>query len=169
VEFFPEEGKYHFDGHRKCNLRLSPKETKQQGFRCPACGRPVTVGVMHRVEKLADRPEGTQPPGAIPYKNIVPLEEIIADALGVGVGTQAVEREYLNLIDRCGTEFAVLLKTPEEALHKAAPARIVDGIMRMRQGQVTVEPGYDGEYGKVHLFGEASEPIASGEQQLTLF
>ena len=167
VEFFPEEGKFHFDGHRKCNLRLSPKETKQQGFRCPVCGRPVTVGVMHRVEKLADRPEGAKPATAIPYKHIVPLEEIIADALEVGVGTQAVEREYLNLIDRCGTEFAVLLKTPEEELRKAAPARIVDGIIRMRSGQVQVEPGYDGEYGKVKLFGQ-EEPVSS-EQQMTLF
>jgi len=168
VEFFPEEGKYHFDGHRKCNLRLSPKETKQQGFRCPVCGRPVTVGVMHRVEKLADRPEGAKPATAIPYKHIVPLEEIIADALEVGVGTQAVDREYFALVDRFGTEFGVLLKTSEEELRRAAPARIVDGIIHMRQGQVTVDPGYDGEYGKVHLFGEA-QPLVPNEQQMTLF
>ena len=167
VEFFPEEGKYHFDGHRKCGVRFSPQETKQQGFRCPTCGRAVTVGVMHRVEKLADRAEGNRPPNAIPYKNIVPLEEIIADALGVGVGTQAVEREYLTLIDKCGTEFAVLLKTSEEELRKVAPARIVEGIIRMRQGNVQIEPGYDGEYGKVKLFGQ-EEPVSS-EQQMTLF
>jgi PHP family Zn ribbon phosphoesterase len=127
----------------------------------------VTVGVMHRVETLADRPEGATPPGAIPYKHIVPLDEIIADALGVGVGTQAVEREYLNLIERCGTEFDVLLKTPEETLRKVAPAKIVEGILRMRSGQVQVEPGYDGEYGKVKLFGP--EAPTSSEQQMTLF
>jgi len=167
VEFFPEEGKYHFDGHRKCQVRFSPTQTKQQGFRCPVCGRPVTIGVMHRVEKLADRAEGEQPPHAIPFKHVVPLEEIIADVLGVGVGTQAVEREYLNLLDRCGTEFDVLLKVPEEQLAKVAPAKLVEGIIRMRQGQVQVEPGYDGEYGKVKLFGE--QEAAAGEQQMTLF
>lgn len=167
VEFFPAEGKYHFDGHRKCNVRFSPQQTRQQGFRCHACGRPVTVGVMHRVEKLADRAEGERPSGAIPYRNIVPLEEIIANALGVGVGTQTVEREYLSLIDLCGTEFDALLKTHEEELRKGAPARIVEGIMRMREGKVSVEPGYDGEYGKVKLFAE--EEAVSPEQQMTLF
>lgn len=167
IEFFPEEGKYHLDGHRNCKVRWDPQETRRQGFRCPACGRRVTVGVMHRVESLADRPEGTQPSGAIPFKHVVGLEEIIADALGVGTGTQTVDREYFNLIERCGTEFAILLKTPEEALRKAAPARVVDGILHMRQGRVHIEPGYDGEYGKVKIFAEG-EP-ASAEQQMTLF
>ena len=168
VEFFPEEGKYHFDGHRKCGVRLSPSESRRQQLRCPACGKPVTVGVMHRIEKLADRPEGETPPHAIPFKHAVPLEELIAQALGVGVGTQAVEREYFSLLARFGTEFAVLLKTPEEALRSAAPAKIAEAVLRMRRGQVVIEPGYDGEYGKVRLFGE-TEPSASGEQQMTLF
>ncbi len=167
VEFFPEEGKYHLDGHRKCNVSLSPSETKRLGYRCPSCGRTVTVGVMHRVEMLADRPEGAAPPNTIPFKHVVPLEEIIADVLGVGVGTQAVEREYFNLLTQCGTEFEVLLKASEELLRKAAPARLVDGILRMRQGQVTVVPGYDGEYGRVKLFGEQESVTA--EQQMTLF
>ncbi len=167
LEFFPEEGKYHFDGHRNCRIRFSPQETKRHNFRCPTCGRRVTVGVMHRVESLADRPEGTTPEGAIPFQRVVGLEEIIAEALGVGVGTQAVEREYQNLIYHCGTEFAVLLDAPEEALRKATAPKIVEGILRMRQGHVTVEPGYDGEYGKVKIFG-AEEPVTS-EQQMTLF
>ena len=168
VEFFPEEGKYHFDGHRKCGTRFSPSESKQHGGRCPVCGRPVTVGVMHRIEALADRPEGAMPARAIPFRNAVPLDEIIADAAGVGVGTQTVDREYFNLIERCGTEFEVLFKASEDALRSATSARIADGIMRMRNRQVTIEPGYDGEYGKVKLFTEQA-PQTSGEQQMTLF
>ena len=167
LEFFPQEGKYHFDGHRNCRIRWSPKESRQHHLRCPTCGRKVTVGVMHRIESLADRPEGEMPEGAIPFKRIVQLEEIIAEALGVGVGTQAVEREYHTLIYQCGTEFDVLLKVPEEALRRMTAARVVEGILRMRQGRVVVEPGYDGEYGKVRLF--EGETAAVGEQQMTLF
>jgi uncharacterized protein (TIGR00375 family) len=169
LEFFPGEGKYHFDGHRNCGVRFSPEETKRHGFQCPSCGRKVTVGVMHRVEELADRPDGVTLEGAIPFKRIVPLEEIIAEALGVNVGTQAVEREYQNLIYKCGTEFDALLKTPEEELRKAAPAKVAEGILRMRQGQVVVEPGYDGEYGKVRIFGEAEATTAAADQQMMLF
>lgn len=167
VEFFPEEGKYHFDGHRNCHMRWSPQETKQRQFMCPTCKHRVTVGVMHRVETLADRPEGTEPAGRIPFKRIVGLEEIISEALGVGEGTQTVMREYMNLITRCGPEFQILLHVPEETLRLAASARIVEGLMRMRQGRVTIEPGYDGEYGTVKIFTDA-EPAAS-EQQMTLF
>jgi len=167
LEFFPEEGKYHLDGHRNCHVRFSPQETKQHGFRCPTCGRKVTVGVMHRIEALADRPEGVVPEGTIPFKRIVPLEEIIAEALGIGVGSQAVEREYQNLIYHGGTEFNVLLSVSEEALRKSTTEKIAEGILRMRQGQVRIEPGYDGEYGKVRLFDEVS--TTASEQQLTLF
>ena len=168
VEFFPEEGKYHFDGHRNCKIRWAPQETKRQGGRCPVCGRKVTVGVMHRVEELADRPDGVVPERAIPFQRVVPLEEIIAEALGVGVGTQAVEREYQGLIYQCGTEFDVLLNATEETLRKATTPKIAEGLLRMRQGQVVIEPGYDGEYGKVRVFSEA-QPAAAAEQQLTLF
>ena len=169
LEFFPEEGKYHFDGHRNCHVRWAPQETKQHGFRCPACGRKVTVGVMHRIEALADRPEGTTPENAIPFQRIVQLDEIIAEALGVGVGTQTVEREYQNLIYHCGTEFNALLTVSEDELRKATQAKIAEGILRMRQGRVVVEPGYDGEYGKVRIFTETAQAEASSEQQLTLF
>ena len=169
IEFFPEEGKYHFDGHRTCGVRFSPQETRRHHYRCPTCGRRVTVGVMHRVEALADRPEGAKSPRAIPFKHLVALDEIIGDALGVGVGSQAVEREYQQLIHTCGTEFDVLLKAPEDELRKATSAKIVEGILRMRRGEVTVEPGYDGEYGKVKIFDAAESKAASNEQQLTLF
>jgi PHP family Zn ribbon phosphoesterase len=126
---------------------------------------------MHRVEALADRPEGDTPTGAIPFQHVVALETIIADALSVGVNTQTVEREYLKLIGQCGTEFDVLLKTPEETLRLVTSARIVEGIVRMRSGQVRVEPGYDGEYGTVSLFTDADvvPAASSAEQQLTLF
>ncbi|MBI3083624.1 MAG: DNA helicase UvrD [Candidatus Omnitrophica bacterium] len=168
LEFFPEEGKYHFDGHRLCRVRWSPEETKRRGGRCPACGKKVTVGVMHRVEALADRPEGAMPDGAIPFKRVVQLDKIIADALGMGDGTQAVEREYQSLIYTCGTEFNVLLDASEEELRKATSTKIAEGIIRMRQGRVVVEPGYDGEYGKVRIF-EHEPDAKADEQQLTLF
>ena len=168
LEFFPEEGKYHFDGHRNCRVRWSPEETRRHGFRCSACGKKVTVGVMHRVEALADRPEGTVPEGAVPFQRLVPLDEILAEALDVGVGTQAVEREYQNLVYKCGTEFNVLFDAPEDELKKATSAKIVEGILRVRQGRLTVEPGYDGEYGTVRIFDEAGQAVEQ-EQQMTLF
>ena len=166
VEFFPEEGKYHFDGHRKCNVCWTPAQTREHKLRCSVCGRPVTVGVMHRVENLADRPEGFVPPHPIPYKHMVPLDEIIGEALGVGPTSQAVEREYVNLIRQVGDEFTILLGTPEEELKKYASGRIVEGILRVRKGQITIRPGYDGDYGKVEIFtGEE----AKKEKQLELF
>ena len=169
IEFFPEEGKYHFDGHRACGIRWAPAETKQHGFRCPACGRKVTVGVMHRVEALADRPEGTVPMGAIPFQRIVPLEEIIAEALGVNPGTQAVDREYQTLVYTGGSEFRVLLELPEDELRRFTSPHVAEGILRMRRGQVTVEPGYDGEYGTARLFAGSESATAAPEQQMTLF
>ena len=168
IEFFPEEGKYHFDGHRLCGVRWSPKETKQHGGRCIKCGKPVTVGVMNRVEQLADRPEGYVPSGAIPYKNLIPLDEVIAEAKGLGKNTVSVEREYRGLLAKFGTEFAILLKAPQEDLIKGMPVRIAEAILRMRQGKVNIQAGFDGEYGVISLFGK-EEQRADGEKQLNLF
>ena len=168
VEFFPAEGKYHYDGHRKCRARLSPSESKRVNGRCPACDRPVTVGVLHRVDALADRPEGYTPARPIPFRNLIPLDEIIADALGVGTGTQTVDKEYFHLIDKVGTEFDILLNASEEALRQHAQPKVAEGILRIRRGEVHIDPGYDGEYGHISIFKEG-ETIAAGEQQLSLF
>jgi len=167
IEFFPEEGKYHFDGHRNCKTRLSPEESATNQNRCPACGKKVTIGVMHRVQDLADRPQGYEMPGGIPFKRLVPLDQIISDVRGVGVTSKAVTGEYLDLIQRVGTEFSILVDLPEEALRKNLPAKIAEGILRVRTEQIDILPGYDGEYGKVTIFSGEAEPAA--EKQLTLF
>jgi len=168
VEFFPEEGKYHFDGHRACETRLAPKETRQNNGRCPKCGRPVTIGVMNRVEQLADRPEGYIPSNAIPYKNLVPLDEIIAEAKGMGRNSQAVEREYRSAIAKFGTEFEILLKAGKNDLIKGLPARIAEGVLRVRDGKLNIKAGYDGDYGIISIF-DAEEKATDGEKQLSLF
>ncbi|MDD5196469.1 MAG: endonuclease Q family protein [Candidatus Omnitrophota bacterium] len=168
IEFFPEEGKYHFDGHRLCGTRMSPKETREHGGKCPKCGKPVTVGVVNRVEKLADRPEGFKPENAIPFKNLIPLEEIIADAKGVGKASLAVERDYRGCLAKFGTEFEILLRAPKEDLFKGLPPKVAEGVLRVREGKVNIQAGYDGEYGTISIFGNA-EPGPKSEQQLNLF
>jgi uncharacterized protein (TIGR00375 family) len=168
IEFFPEEGKYHFDGHRNCNVRLSPKETKQHIGVCPKCGKPVTVGVMNRVEQLADRPEGYKPSNAIGFKNLIPFDEIIAEAKGVGPTSVSVERDYHSLVAKFGTEFDILLRASEEELHKGLPNRIAEGVIRVRKGKVKINPGFDGEYGKIAIFSESDKP-QEGEKQLSMF
>ena len=167
IEFFPEEGKYHFNGHRNCGVRLSPEESLRQQNRCTACGRKVTIGVMHRVAELADRPEDYEAAQGVPFKHLIPLDQIIAETRGVGVGSKAVEREYLDLVQRVGTELEILLEVPEEHLRKQLPAKLAEGILRVRKSQVEILPGYDGEYGKVEIFKKEAAP--ADEQQLSLF
>jgi uncharacterized protein (TIGR00375 family) len=161
LEFFPEEGKYHVDGHRACKTRLTPAETLERGGLCPACGKPVTVGVLHRVEKLADREEGFRPPGASPYENLVPLKEILSETLDCGAATSTVDREYRRLLSKHGSELRILRELPLDDLDSEVLARALD---RMRRGQVRIEAGYDGEYGKVSLRGEA--PVPAGQLPL---
>jgi uncharacterized protein (TIGR00375 family) len=167
IEFFPEEGKYHFDGHRLCGIRWSPKETKEHDGKCPKCGKPVTVGVVNRVEALADRPEGFKPQNAIPFKNLIPLDEIIASAKGVGKASVSVERDYQLYLNQFGTEFDILLRASREELIKTLPPKIAEGVLLARQGKVNIRPGYDGEYGTVSVFEESSP--AKNEEQLNLF
>ncbi len=159
VEFFPEEGKYHYDGHRKCGVRWKPVETLAHGGRCPVCGKPVTVGVLHRVEELADRPEGAIKPNALPYHSLVPLPEVLAELLGVRSATsKRVNREYERLLAGLGPEFAILLDLPLEDIARVGGPRLAEGIGRMRRGQVLVEPGYDGEFGVIRVFAGANTP-----------
>lgn len=168
IEFFPEEGKYHFDGHRNCKTRISPEEAEANGNRCPACGRKATIGVLHRVRDLADRPAGEKPPGAPPFKRLVPLDQIIAEALGFGVQSKTVQQEYLGLVQRVAPELEILAELPEERLREEVPPKIAEGILRVRREQVEILPGYDGEYGQVRIFKEG-EAVGFTEKQMTLF
>ncbi|MDI6758496.1 MAG: endonuclease Q family protein [Candidatus Omnitrophota bacterium] len=154
IEFFPQEGKYHYDGHRLCGIRWHPKETKEYNARCPKCAKPVTVGVVNRIEKLADRPESFKPENPIPFKRLIPLDEIIAEAKGVGKGSVAVERDYHSCIAKFGTEFEILLRASEEDLLKGLPLKVAQGVLRVREGKVNIKPGFDGEYGTISIFEE---------------
>lgn len=159
VEFFPEEGKYHYDGHRPCGVVLSPEESRRLGGRCPVCGKALTIGVMHRVLELADRPSGSRRPGAVPYRSLIPLEEILAQVFGQAPGTKAVEEEYLKLVQRFGSEFAILLDLPVEEVGQEFP-KVAQALRKVRAGDLTIRPGYDGVYGEVRI------PLEEGELPL---
>ena len=165
IEFFPEEGRYHYDGHRACGVRLSPAQTKKYRGLCPACHRPLTVGVLSRVEELADRPEGFAPKGRIPYKSLVPLSEVVAACLGVGPTSKRVIRVYDNLIEKLGPELGILLDVSIGEI-KAVEPSLAQAISRMRQGKIQVEPGYDGVYGKVEIFPDKNKKSFTVSQQL---
>jgi len=152
IEFFPEEGKYHYDGHRLCNLGLKPQESKKYNNICPKCGKALVIGVLNRVEELADRPEGFLPPNTIPYKSLIPLNEIIAESLGISVSSKEVAKHYNNLIKSLGNELKILLDSTEEEIKKNSLSKIAIGVMRVREGRVLIEPGYDGVYGKIKIF-----------------
>jgi uncharacterized protein (TIGR00375 family) len=125
VEFFPEEGKYHYDGHRKCSARVHPEESIVNNDLCPVCGKRVTIGVLHRVMDLCDREEGDVPTGVIPYKNLIPLREVIAEAFEIGANTSTVEKEYQKLIENGYTEFGILLDVPAEDLTRLRESLMV--------------------------------------------
>lgn len=176
IEFFPQEGKYHYDGHRNCNVRFAPSESIANKNVCPSCGKPLTLGVLHRVEKLADRPEGFHPANAIPYYSIIPLAEIIGEIKGMGRDTMGVGRIFEHLCTSLGGEFNVLLWTDTEEIAKVAGREIAEGIARMRKGQVKVDEGYDGVFGTISVLSEEKEKAATeeekeekGHEQLSLF
>ena len=163
IEFYPEEGMYHYDGHRACNLRLSPAETKKQKGICPVCKKPLTLGVCYRVEELADKKLGFRPAGAPDYKKLVELDKIIAEALGIkSRSARQVQTEYHNLIKNCGSELEILIHKPLEQILKNTLPAIAEGIKRVRAGKLMVEPGFDGQYGTVKIF--SPEEKASNKQ-----
>lgn len=160
VEFYPEEGKYHYDGHRKCGISQPPEETLSRGTRCPVCGRPLTLGVLHRTKALSqgDAPYKRSSDGFVrslqsrpPYIRLVPLQEVIAAALGQSPNTKRVQGEYRRITDELGSELHVLINAPPADLEKAAGERLARAILQVRTEEVQVEPGYDGVFGKVSL------------------
>ena len=152
IEFFPEEGKYHYDGHRPCKVRMSPEKTVERGDnRCPACGKKMTPGVLGRVLRLADRGRDEIPGNAKPYHSLISLKAIIAQALGMGAGTKKVDSVYFDLLEKLGNELNILLNVPAAALSDAGYPAIADAIDRVRSRGVSIEPGYDGEYGKIRF------------------
>lgn len=166
IEFFPEEGKYHYDGHRSCGVNLSPKETIKNNYLCPVCGKKVTIGVMHRVEKLADRPPGFKLKNAPIYHSLIPLSEIIAETLKVGTNTKTVESQYLKLLRSLGNEFKILMESPLSDIEKAGSSSLSEAISKMRSGKVHISPGFDGEYGKIKILEEVERKEIKGQRTL---
>ena len=154
VEFFPEEGKYHFDGHRKCGVSLSPVEAERLGGICPVCGKKLTMGVDHRVEQLADREEGFVKEDGKKYESLVPLPEVISACMGYSTASKKVQGCFEKMLQTLGTELDILRNVPSEDIKSCTGERIAEGIENVRTGNVKRIPGYDGEYGKIQLFDE---------------
>ncbi|MBI4272358.1 DNA helicase UvrD [Candidatus Uhrbacteria bacterium] len=150
IEFFPEEGRYHFDGHRDCEISLPPGQTKRYKGMCPKCSRPLTVGVLHRVSDLADQDAHAQREKKISYKNLIPLQEIIAQSFGLGVNSKRVREQYIKVINSFGSEFEILLDTPLEDFSRVASRELTHALATMRAGEVEIIPGYDGVYGVIN-------------------
>jgi DNA helicase II / ATP-dependent DNA helicase PcrA len=167
VEFFPEEGKYHLDGHRKCGVRLEPSESRRRGDRCPVCAKPLTVGVLHRVEELADRPAGFRPDGAAGFRNLIQLPQLAGEVLGVGSKSKAVAATVAAMVERLGPELEILERVPVEAIAKAAPPLVAEAVDRVRRGAVVREAGFDGEYGVLRVF--TPEELRAPPSAATLF
>ena len=162
VELFPEEGKYHYSGHRKCGVSLSPSGVREVGPRCPGCGRPLTLGVMQRVEELSGRPppatrvdvEGLTSVGngRPPFRMLVSLQQIVSESLGVGGNTKTTQREWLKLCQELGSELQVLVEASAEDVARVSCDRVAEAVVRVRTGRVSIEPGYDGRYGAVSVW-----------------
>jgi uncharacterized protein (TIGR00375 family) len=158
IEFHAEEGKYHYSGHRVCKVSLSPKEAIKAGDICPVCGKKITVGVAERVEMLADREEGFVPKGAVPFKNLIPLSELIAGVVKSGVSTRKVWEEYNKLIKAYHDEMNILLNIEESELIKVVDEKIAEIIMKNRNQKIPFRPGYDGVYGVPLFDREETKP-----------
>jgi len=154
INFFPQEGKYHYDGHRKCQVRWNPLQTLRHNNICPQCGKKVTVGVMNRVLQLADRTDGESSPNRLPFYSLIPLKELLSEIMGVGPSSRKVARTYETLINKLGPELDLLLHVPLSRIEKQADALLAMAIERMRERKVYIEEGYDGEYGRITVFKE---------------
>jgi DNA helicase-2/ATP-dependent DNA helicase PcrA len=166
IEFFPEEGKYHVDGHRKCGVRFTPEETIAHKGICPVCDKPLTIGVMSRVEELADRKPGQKASRSRPYRSLIPLNEIIAQALDTGPESKAVVQVYQSLVSKIGSEFTLLLATDVKEIAACGGDLVAEGIRRMRAGEVAIAAGYDGEFGTIKLFTGAERSAITGQENL---
>ncbi len=167
VEFFPEEGKYHFDGHRNCGACLAPVEADRLDGRCPVCGGRLTTGVLHRVEQLADRPEGAErPENGKPFQSLAPLPEVIAASLGTSPGGVRTARRYEAMLRALGPEFSILREVPLEDVAREAGPCVAEGLRRLRAGEVTRNPGYDGQYGTIQLLEPAEREALNGQVSL---
>ncbi|MFA6446357.1 MAG: endonuclease Q family protein, partial [Candidatus Paceibacterota bacterium] len=185
IEFYPEEGKYHWDGHRNCKVRQTPEQTRKRGTQCPVCGRPLTVGVEYRVNEIASRdpitpvvkvdqngikwkfhPQKSHPP----FVNMVPLVEIISEVRGVGVNSRKVQEEYVHLIEVLGPEFTILLKSDLKEIARTADGKLAEAVQKVRSGDIFVDPGFDGEFGKVKVNNKDEKPLVEeGKKQMELF
>lgn len=167
IEFFPEEGKYHYDGHRNCGLCFTPAQTEECGGMCPVCGKKITIGVQHRVEELADREEGFIPEDAAHFESLVPLPEVIAASTGQSAAGKKVALQYETMLHEIGPEFYILREAPLDDIRHSAGPLVEEGIRRLREGRVERTPGFDGEYGKISLLDESEIKALSG--QISLF
>lgn len=170
IEFYPEEGMYHWSGHRDCNFSCGPKDSKKYKGFCPKCKKPMTIGVMNQVEKLADIEENKIDKSQhVSFKSIVPLPNIIADYFSMGRGSKRVQSMYMEIVSKVGNEFKVLLHLSELELKKIMPDVLATGIVRMRNNQIKIIPGFDGQYGIVEIFSEAEKKSARDNKQASLF
>jgi uncharacterized protein (TIGR00375 family) len=161
IEFFPEEGKYHLDGHRKCGVCWEPVTTIANEGVCTQCGKPVTVGVYHRIEQLADRAPGVRPPSVAPFTSLIPLPEALSEILNVGPNSKRVQAEYMRLLGRLGPELVILRELPLEDIAASGGPQLAEGIRRMRAGEVVAQSGYDGEYGVIRMFDDEADQLSS--------
>ena len=166
LEFFPEEGKYHLDGHRNCDVRFCPNKTREHGGRCPICGKPLTLGVLYRVEELSDRPEGSKPKKYHPYCNIIPLVEILSEVFKVGPNSKKVMENYRNLIEKLGPELDILTTLKRDVIDAAGLPLLGEAITRVRQNKIVLLPGYDGEFGKIKIFKKDERKKLQGQPSL---
>ena len=165
-EFYPEEGKYHVDGHRKCDVCFTPSQTRSHSGICPVCGKPLTLGVLYRVEELATREEGVRPDRAMPFYRLIPLEDLLSEILNVGAQSKKVQHTYHSLLDQLGSEFSILHDLNQETIERAGVPLLGEAVCRMRDNRVSFSPGYDGCYGKVQIFTDQERNQLLGQKTL---